>query len=328
MGERTRRNRSVVGQQANKISRSVKPYRMQRITVNEKIKYLVPDSMKNFSACAGIIVKGRKKILIDTNMGPSETAALFSAEQPDIAISSHYHLDHSAWCWTALSECDAVLYIPEIEAEYYRDFNHFIKMTCGPYGLGKEWREFAYNVTGFREVSKFETYTPDVEFDVGGSIIKCLPSPGHSPGHTSFYLPDEKILFTGDMGIDRFGPWYGWFDCDLFSFIDSILRLKSMETEILITSHGGILKENIGSAWDKCLAFFIENERSVASLLEKGTSSEEIVSEGLFYKGKEKVGEPMRSFLYMWDDMILKNHEKCLKNGSLESYINKHNSFS
>lgn len=45
------------------------------------------------------------------------------------------------------------------------------------------------------------------ELQVGELLIKVLFTPGHAPGHVSFYLPDYRVLFDGDVlfqdGIGR-----------------------------------------------------------------------------------------------------------------------------
>lgn len=42
---------------------------------------------------------------------------------------------------------------------------------------------------------------------MGGLQLKVLHTPGHSPGHVAFYLPDEGVIFSGDAlfqnGIGR-----------------------------------------------------------------------------------------------------------------------------
>ncbi len=45
------------------------------------------------------------------------------------------------------------------------------------------------------------------EIRVGKLLIKVMYTPGHAPGHVSFYLPDYRVLFDGDVlfqdGIGR-----------------------------------------------------------------------------------------------------------------------------
>jgi len=48
---------------------------MKLIGLTNQVFYTVPQSMKNFQACAGLLIKGEKTIAIDTNMGPDQTLA-------------------------------------------------------------------------------------------------------------------------------------------------------------------------------------------------------------------------------------------------------------
>lgn len=45
------------------------------------------------------------------------------------------------------------------------------------------------------------------EIQVGELLIEVMYTPGHAPGHVSFYLPDYRVLFDGDVlfqdGIGR-----------------------------------------------------------------------------------------------------------------------------
>jgi len=201
--------------------------------------------MSSFKSCSGVIVSASEKILIDTNMGPDETLALLRAEQPDIAIISHYHLDHCTWGPLVSEHTDAELFIPEGEERYLTSLDFFIEKTGGAAGLAREWTELTLDVTGYREIRDFSTYPHGHQFLSDDVTIECVGTPGHSPSHTAFYFPKEKILFTGDMGVDRFGPWYGWTDCDLRELIASILKLRSLDVRVLLTSHGGVVTSGI-----------------------------------------------------------------------------------
>lgn len=63
----------------------------------------------------------------------------------------------------------------------------------------------------------------------GGTELKIIPTPGHTPGHVSFYEPQSKVLFTGDTlfresigRTDLPGGDYSWI---MRSIIDNILPL-------------------------------------------------------------------------------------------------------
>ena len=68
---------------------------LKRTKITNKIDYVEPDSMTNFTSCAGIIVQSKKKVMIDVNMGAKETPGLMEEEKPEIAIITHYHLDQN-----------------------------------------------------------------------------------------------------------------------------------------------------------------------------------------------------------------------------------------
>ncbi len=294
---------------------------MKRTQISDNIEYVIPDTMSNFTSCAGLIISGPLKIFIDTNMGIEETKALLKSERPDIAIISHYHLDHATWGQLVLELTQADLYIPEGEEKYFTSLDYFIEMTAAPYGLVPEWTEFATRMTCYREIDHFSTYNESSVFRSGHITVQCIRTQGHSPSHTSFYLPGEKILFTGDMGVDRFGPWYGWVDCDLKQLVDSILKLRSMDVDLLLTSHGGMISEGILQCWNQGLKQIMEREQFVRDGLDLGKKKAEIVEQGIFFKNKSAVKEPMRSFLFMWDTIMFDHHQALLEEGGLERFF-------
>lgn len=74
---------------------------------------------------------------------------------------------------------------------------------------------------------------------VRGGLV-ALATPGHTPGSTSFYLPSERLLITGDA-LQRRGdlltlphPWVSW---DLAAAAASARRLAALEVETLVLSH-------------------------------------------------------------------------------------------
>ena len=69
--------------------------------------------------------------------------------------------------------------------------------------------------------------TPEIRF--GRTILRVIPTPGHTPGHVAFYEPQAKALFTGDTlfresigRTDLPGGDYSWI---MRSILDSLLPL-------------------------------------------------------------------------------------------------------
>ena len=63
--------------------------------------------------------------------------------------------------------------------------------------------------------------------------------PGHTPGSIAIYLPDERVLFTGDNVASLAGrPILGPFNVARQGAIESFRRLAQMDVEIACFGHG------------------------------------------------------------------------------------------
>ena len=293
---------------------------MKRTKITDKITYVEPDSMTNFTSCAGIIVQSKKKVMIDMNMGAKETPGLMEQEKPDAAIITHYHLDHSLWTRYVNACSDAVIFIPEAEAPYLTALDFFIEHTAGPSSIAEKWEAFTVDM-GYRPLDRYECYNEQTTFkDIAPEIV-LIQTPGHSPSHTSFYFPDEKILFSGDMGLDRFGPWYGWTDCNLKQIVESILRLDGLAVNLVLTSHGGVFEKQIPQAWAQCIRHIWQREEKIIQRLEAGMSKQDIIQQGVFFSDKENVRKPMKFFLNTWDAVMYNHHEDLIRKGGLMAFF-------
>jgi len=277
--------------------------------------------MANFASCAGVIIDAKQKVFIDVNLGRKVTPGIIKAHQPDIAVITHYHLDHSVWTRDVKDYSDAVVFVPQPEEKYLTSLEYVIRRTAGELGKGELWQEFVVNTLGYRALQGHQTYDNSTGFgDMVPGLIG-ITTPGHSPAHTSFYFSNEKILFSGDLGLDRFGPWYGWNDCDIKKTVESILRLSKMQINLILTSHGGILKKDIQTAWKKAIHHLVAREEKIRGKRDMGLKPSEIINQGVFFSDKSKVAQPMRDFLLMWDTAMYRHHEKLLDQGGLRSFF-------
>ncbi len=112
--------------------------------------------------------------------------------------------------------------------------------------------------------------------DIGNQLkLKVLFTPGHTAGHCAFYELNSKIAFLGDIDLTRH-PYYGNLDANLIEFEESIAKIKSLDVNIVVTGHRGIIegKNKINEEIEKyksilqgrderILAFFSERSRAI-----------------------------------------------------------------
>ncbi len=81
---------------------------------------------------------------------------------------------------------------------------------------------------------------PDATFEVAGTTLQAIPTPGHSPGSTCLYAEQLGAVFTGDTlfagGPGATGRSYSDFDTIIASIRDRLLTLPG-ET-VVHTGHG------------------------------------------------------------------------------------------
>ena len=289
---------------------------MKQTRITEKLMYVEPDSMARFSSCAGLMVQSKKTMFIDMNSGDADTRTLLEQFPPDAAMITHFHLDHSVWTHRA-EKAGIPVFVPEKEASFLGSLDHVVAHTAGPLGFGEEWRAFAENTLGFQPLHQFFPYDQDTVFTEFAPEMVVMATPGHSPGHTSFYFPDDRILFSGDLGLDRFGPWYGWRNCDIRDMVFSLLQLDGMKIDLILSSHGGMIQKGISDIFMSKIVEILRREHRIQDQLSKGDSEAKIIENGVFYVHKEKVSPALKTFLDMWDTVMFGHHKTVLAEGGL-----------
>jgi glyoxylase-like metal-dependent hydrolase (beta-lactamase superfamily II) len=215
-----------------------------------------------------MIVRGSGKVFFDTNFGEVKTKELLLSERPDFALISHYHLDHALWGGFVQSVSDAELFVPFGEEDYVAKPDFFFERTLGRMPSAELWKQFVQGHLKFKGVREFRTYDGSFRLDLKKTKMVFIPAAGHSPGHMTAYFPQENILFTSDLGFGLFGPWYGFKDCDIYHYVESLLNLKAMKPKLLLTGHGGVIAKDIEFSID-IEAFFL---REIGSEAGKGRS--------------------------------------------------------
>ena len=102
----------------------------------------------------------------------------------DGILLTHTHFDHVGAVAPVAKATGAEVWVPEVEAFVLADINRFVPWS----GIGP-----------------FESYDAEHKLEGGerlelaGFAIDVLSTPGHSPGHVTFSIPDEAAVFSGDV---------------------------------------------------------------------------------------------------------------------------------
>jgi glyoxylase-like metal-dependent hydrolase (beta-lactamase superfamily II) len=76
--------------------------------------------------------------------------------------------------------------------------------------------------------------------DVPGLTVRAIWTPGHSPGHLCFHLPDRGLLLTGDHVLPRITPNVSVYNLDsspLDDYLDSLAALRGISPAEVLPAH-------------------------------------------------------------------------------------------
>lgn len=193
-----------------------------------------------FFRCNMWLVKGRDRdLLIDAGLGavPLRANVPALAGRPVTLALSHTHFDHMG----AAHEFDERLVHPA-EAPVAADpsnaatlFSHYAAGDADAemfLGLPPGWDARAYRIPPAPATGLL---SDGERIDLGDRVLTVLHTPGHSPGHLSFFEEKTGILIAQDVVYD--GPLVD--DCDgadVATYIATLSRLRLLEPSIV---HGG-----------------------------------------------------------------------------------------
>jgi hydroxyacylglutathione hydrolase len=99
-------------------------------------------------------------------------------------LLTHTHFDHVGAVAPVAKATGAEVWVPEIEKPVLADIMSFVPWPgFGPF----ESYEAEHKLSGGERL------------ELAGFEIDVLFTPGHSPGHVTFSIPDEQAIFSGDV---------------------------------------------------------------------------------------------------------------------------------
>jgi hydroxyacylglutathione hydrolase len=102
----------------------------------------------------------------------------------DGILLTHTHFDHVGAVAPVARATGAEVWVPEIEKGVLADINSFVPFP----GFGP-----------FEDYEAEHTLSGGETLEMAGFEIEVRFTPGHSPGHVTFSIPDEQAVFSGDV---------------------------------------------------------------------------------------------------------------------------------
>ncbi|MDO8634764.1 MAG: MBL fold metallo-hydrolase [Dehalococcoidia bacterium] len=82
------------------------------------------------------------------------------------------------------------------------------------------------------------TFSDRLTLYLGEHSFELIRMPGHTEGQVGVFVPQEKVMFTGDNFANGWQPSMN-FSCPL-EWIESLKKIEAMEVEVVVPGHGKI----------------------------------------------------------------------------------------
>jgi len=203
--------------------------------------HVIPDGRVEFVPNIGILVGSRSVLVVDTAMGERNgrrilaEARSLGGDRRLLLTTTHFHPEHAFGAAPIAAEA---LYVCNgAQARELADKGaEYVEMFTG-FGPG-----LAELLAGVELVGPDVTFEGGVaRVDLGGLVAELHEiGPAHTRGDMVVFLPEQRILFAGDLVEDRFLPIFPDPDAVGSRWLGALDRLEALAPAVVVGGHGAV----------------------------------------------------------------------------------------
>ena len=292
---------------------------MEQIPITDVISLISGRSGGRFPWSHSFLIQGDFTVLIDTGAGLETLREIKNRFSVDFLINSHCHPDHSAGNWIFEN---VPLHVPQQSFETHGRLEPLSQRLAEPGALAEIWIRFVTEEMGYQEKIPTHSFRDEDIFDFGACSLQALHTPGHTADHFCFFEPEEKILFSFDLDMTPFGPYYGHRESDIKVLRSSLQKIRGLKPRMIVSSHRDPIREDIESRIDRFESVIDQREEKILSMIQTGVVFEDILRQKPIYQHYPYQPE----LLQYWEGNMIRKHldaliekEAVVKNGDVFS---------
>jgi ribonuclease/clavin/mitogillin len=247
-----------------------------------------------FPRCNTIVIIADEVVVIDPGCAVEDLRKFLMAhdlnlKDIDTIILSHIHPDHITHtmrlnrlsnCRIAANDITAPLFDKKEEMKRFLGFD-----KGNP--VRKAWEDLVnekmYGV--FDEGRVDEVLSNGDKFSLGDITLRTIYTPGHLPDHMCIEILEPNLVFTSDIDLTEFGPYYGHPNSSISDFKNSIRKIQHGKYEGLISGH---LKEPLVVDYKDRLSAYsrqigLREDLVLSAILDGAKSIPEITATPIIY---------------------------------------------
>jgi glyoxylase-like metal-dependent hydrolase (beta-lactamase superfamily II) len=204
--------------------------------------FVIPDGGVELVPNVGVIVGDRAALVVDSGLGPRNGAIVraiaqeLAGDRPLFLTLTHFHPEHG---FGAQVFADATIIYNKKQHEEFREKAAFYLGWFSGFG-----ETIAHELADVQFVDPQIVYDGGADLELGGKTVQLRTlGPAHTREDQVVYLPNEKILFVGDLVENRSFPVLPFFpphetEVDARQWMAVLEQLQRMDVEIVVPGHG------------------------------------------------------------------------------------------
>jgi len=223
----------------------------------------------------------------EEEIGPGLARLGIDPREVKRVVLTHFHTDHAGGLHHFP---EAEVFVSETELGLARGLMGRLRGY-----LPHRWPSWFEPVPIAFPETPFGAFDRSFPISVAGDV-RAVPTPGHTPGHLAIFIPEHDLIFSGDIDLTTFGPFYGHDFADIDDFLSSIGKLKQANAKMVISGHAGPFNGNLAARFEKYEQVIFTRDRLLLENLIGPKSVDDLKGAHLFYKSYPDFPELIRWF--------------------------------
>lgn len=153
----------------------------------------------------------------------------------DRVLNSHCHEDHIAGNHLFP---DAPWHVHEADLPGLRSLDGMMAIYGYPAPFAETFRRAVVEQFHYVARPDAQAFRDGDVFALGGDVrVRVVHAPGHTRGHSFFWIEPVDVLYLGDVDLSSFGPYYGDAWSDLEAFERTLAALRELRPRHWATFH-------------------------------------------------------------------------------------------
>ena len=279
------------------------------------VEFIWARNSKEFLFANSILIKGSPAIIVDPSATFTYIEQLAMSHSVKIVLNTHCHADHRS-----LNNLfkEVIFAAHEKDAPAIRDHETYEEFAdTDPHSFYSEWRKQFFKQYQIQDCPVSQLYKGHELIETDTTQIQFIHIPGHTPGHMALHFKNINTVFTADIDLTPYGPWYANVVSDIDEFIASVEKMKKIEADYYVSSHGERIytPEQYQEKIERFGRHFQERDEKILELLKAGpVDLAHIASEGIVYR-RPSLADPLKAY-FQWQ-MVQKHLERLIKKGMI-----------